>query len=92
MSTVNVRDVGRRVDVAGHVDRAHLEGVRAVGQRRRWCVGEVHDAHAPPSTRHSKVEPASLDENANVGVESLVEPDGPLSIVVTGGTVSASPA
>ena len=54
--------------------------------------GEVHDDQTPPSTRHSKVEPASLEENAYVGVESLVKPDGPLSIVVTGGTVSASPA
>ena len=43
---------------------------------------ELHDAHAPPSIRHSKVEPGWSDENANVGVASSVGSGGPLSIVV----------
>lgn len=42
----------------------------------------------PPSTRHSNVEPGSLEENMNVGVGSVVVPDGPESIVVSGGVVS----
>ena len=46
------------------------------------------EPHAPPSTRHSNVEPAWLDESANVGVASFVGPDGPLSIVVCGAAVS----
>src|SRR6266511_4731011 len=47
-------------------------------------VGDVHAANAPASSLHWKVDPASLDENANVGVLSLVEPDGPEVIVVCG--------
>ncbi len=39
----------------------------------------------PPSTLHSKLEPASLEEKVKVGVLSLVTPVGPESIVVCGG-------
>ncbi len=42
----------------------------------------------PDPSEHSKLEPASLEWNAKVGVASLVGPDGPLSIVVWGGVPS----
>jgi hypothetical protein len=45
-------------------------------------AGEVQEANAPKSTAHPNVEPPSLDEKVNVGVESLVVPVGPESIVV----------
>ena len=50
--------------------------------------GVVQGAKAPASTRHSKVEPASVAVNENVGVESLVVPVGPAVMVVSGGVVS----
>ena len=40
------------------------------------------------SNRHSKVEPDSLEEKVKVGVVSVVDPEGPEVIVVSGGTVS----
>ena len=50
--------------------------------------GPLHGPNAPPSIRHSKVEPASLEEKPNVGVGSaVVEPSaGPEVIVVSGGS------
>ena len=45
----------------------------------------------PESKRHSNVEPPSSEENAKVGVESLMNPDGPEVIVVSGGSVSGLP-
>ena len=86
VSTVKLRLAGS-VGVAGRVGRAHLERVRAVVEaaerlrRRARC-------QAPPSIRHSKLEPGSLDVNSNVGVASAVGPDGPASIVVCGAVVS----
>ena len=53
--------------------------------------GEVQALNAPPSTLHSNVEPASLEEKPNVGVESVVSPDAPESMVVSGGVVSPPP-
>ena len=41
--------------------------------------GEVQGANAAAPTRHVKLDPGSLEENPNVGVESVVLPDGPLS-------------
>ena len=50
--------------------------------------GEVQEANAAASTRHWKVEPASVAVNENVGVLSLVGPEGPAVMVVSGGVVS----
>ncbi|MEJ7787875.1 MAG: hypothetical protein WKF96_23990, partial [Solirubrobacteraceae bacterium] len=50
--------------------------------------GEVHDAKGSPSTRHSKLDPASSALNANVGVSSSLVGGGPAVIVVSGGVVS----
>ena len=54
------------------------------------CVapGPEHGAKETASKRHSNVEPASFDENPNVGVASLTRPDGPVSIVDSGGVMS----
>ena len=41
---------------------------------------------------HSKVEPDSLEENVKVALVELVVPEGPESIVVSGGVVSAASA
>src|SRR6185437_2661092 len=40
------------------------------------------------SKRHWKLEPGSEEEKPKVGVASLVEPEGPESIVVSGGSSS----
>ena len=50
--------------------------------------GELQAAKAPPSTLQANVDPASLDENVNVGVESSVGPDGPPVMLVSGGLLS----
>ena len=53
--------------------------------------GLVQEAQVPvDSTRHWKVEPDSLDVNANVGVASLVVPVGPDVIDVAGAVVSGT--
>ena len=54
------------------------------------CGEECRLAKSPPSSEHSNVDAGSSLENANVGVESLVGPLGPESIVVSGGEVSAA--
>jgi hypothetical protein len=51
-------------------------------------LGEEQAAQAAPSSRHSKLAPASLEWNAKAAAVSLVEPDGPLSMVVSGAVVS----
>ena len=50
--------------------------------------GEVQAPQAPPSTRHSKVEPGSSLLNVKVGVVSSSSAGGALSIVVAGAVVS----
>src|SRR3954469_24910904 len=50
--------------------------------------GPGHDDHAPPSTRHSKVEPGSLALNAKLGVVLLEGLGGLVSIVVCGAVTS----
>jgi hypothetical protein len=51
--------------------------------------GDVHGSKLPASTRHSKVEPASVEVKVKVGVASAVGPEGPPVIAVSGGLVSA---
>jgi hypothetical protein len=53
-----------------------------------YCFGEAQAAHAPPSSRHSKVDPASVAVNPNVAVVVETVPLGPLVIEVLGATVS----
>jgi hypothetical protein len=56
--------------------------------------GEEHGANEALSTRHSKLDPGSLDENSNVGVLFVVVAPaaGPAVIVVSGGVVSGAPS
>ena len=51
--------------------------------------GEVQVAHAPPSIRHSNVEPASEELKATLAEVSVVPDDGAEPIVVFGAVVSA---
>ena len=50
--------------------------------------GLEHELQPPPSTRHSNVEPPSLELNPNVGVVSLDGSAGVESIVVFGAVLS----
>ena len=78
---------GRRVGVARLVDRAHFKRVRAVGEAEvfLWAAQLVQ---APPSSRHSNVEPGSFELKVKVGSLPLLINGGALSIVVTGAAVS----
>jgi hypothetical protein len=81
VSTVKLREAGvASTFPAGSVARTSNVCAPSASAAVVWA--EVQEAHAPASTRHSNVEPAWLEENVNVGVESFVGPDGPLSIVV----------
>ena len=87
VSTVKLREAGvGSTFPAGSV--ARTSKVWAPSASDAVVSGVEHEPQAPPSTRHSNVEPAWSAENANVGVASLVGPDGPLSIVVCGAAVS----
>ncbi len=52
--------------------------------------GLVHGAQRPPSTRHSKVDPPSLEWKVKVGVASLSSAGGAESIVVSGAVRSTT--
>ena len=52
-------------------------------------LGEPQGEKVSASSLHSKLEPASEEENVKVGVGSLVVAAGPESIVVCGGIASA---
>ena len=81
VSTVKAREAGVGSTLpAGSVARTSNVCAPSASDAVVWA--EVQEPQAPPSTRHSNVEPAWLAENVNVGVASFVRPDGPLSIVV----------
>ena len=54
--------------------------------------GDEHGTKGAPSMLHSRVEPASFAPNSKVGVSSSVDPEGPATIVVSGGVVSGGRA
>jgi hypothetical protein len=59
------------------------------GELGVWVApGPKQDANPAPSNRHSNLEPGSSEVKPKVGVASLVVPDGPEVIVVSGGSVS----
>jgi hypothetical protein len=58
--------------------------------RPLYAFGDAHDAHAPPSMRHSNVDPDSLLANAKLADPDALGFDGPDEIVVSGGVVSAA--
>ncbi len=92
VSTVNVREAG----VASTLPAASVARTRNVyvpSTSGPSVRGEVQLTYVPvaepgPSRRHSKLEPVSLEENANCGEAELIVPVGPESIVVSGATVS----
>jgi hypothetical protein len=67
---------------------ARTESVYEPSRRDAGVYGEEHVENVTPSRAHANVEPASLDENVKVGVESAVAPVGPPVIAVSGGVVS----
>src|ERR687895_580307 len=90
VSTVIVRLAGL-VSVLPAASVARTSNVCAPPENAPVVCGEVQAAKAAASTRHWKPAPASL-ENPKVGVESLVSPVGPESIVVCGAAVSTANA
>jgi hypothetical protein len=83
-STVNVRESGVGSTLpAGSM--ARTENVWEPSARCTVVFGELQGEKAPASTLHLKRAPDSGEENVNVGVGSLVVPEGPESIVVSGG-------
>src|SRR3954468_18693387 len=57
--------------------------------RPEYALGDVHAAYAPPSMRHSNVEPDSVDANPRLADAELTVPLGPEVIDVLGAVVSA---
>ena len=53
-----------------------------------YFLGEEQALKAAPSREHSKVLPASEEEKANVALFCFMVPEGPESMVVSGGVVS----
>ena len=72
---------------AGSVARAAK--VCGTAERPVSVAGETQLAQSPVSTRHSKLELASLDENANVADVAVVVCEGPEAIDVSGSVVSS---
>ena len=94
VSMVQVKLAGRRVRVAGGVGRAHLEGVRAVGEAAVVGCGDVHGSERRHRPRwHSKVEPgwSAVKEKLDAGV-AFVGSSGCAVIDVSGATVSTANA
>jgi hypothetical protein len=87
VSTVNDRVAGV-ASVLPAVSIARTSKVWSPSASEESVSGDVQLVHAPPSTRHSNVEPPWSAENAKSGVASGVGPLGPLSIVVCGAVVS----
>ena len=79
----------RRVGVACGVGRAHVEGVRAVGEAACSSSDSCMALQAPPSRRHSNVEPPSLELKPKSASVELAGSLGCDVIVVFGGPVSS---
>ena len=54
-----------------------------------YALGLVHATQAPPSRRHSNVEPDSVEEKPKLAAVSVVGDDGAEEIAVSGAVVSA---
>src|SRR5215208_5411554 len=54
-----------------------------------YFLGDEQAPKAPPSSLHSKVELDSEEEKENVALFCFTVPEGPESMVVSGGVVSA---
>ncbi len=91
VSTLNERVAGE-ASVLPAASVARTDALCAPSLRAGVVQGLVQLAHAPVSTRHRNVEPASVAVKANVGVASLVAEFGPEPIVVSGAVVSGGGA
>jgi hypothetical protein len=87
LSTVMLRIAGER-SMLPAASLARTSNVCGPWLSDAVVCGVVQLANAAVSTRHWKLEPDSLLENVNVGVESLVAPVDPPVIVVSGGVES----
>src|SRR5215212_10096704 len=87
-STVQLRDagVGSTFPTASI---ARTENVCGPSPTSVYRFGDVHRAKGALSRRHSKVDSDSVEEKLNWASGLLSVPTGPLSIVVSGGVVSA---
>jgi hypothetical protein len=74
---------------AGSVARARK--VLAPSASGTVVCGDAQLTKLPPSIAHWNVDPASVEWKPKVGVESVVVPDGPESMTVPGGVLSATP-
>lgn len=83
---VHVRLAGELVLLAASV--ARTSKVCEPLESPVYDLGEVQAPHAPPSRRHSNVEPSSLEVNSKVADVEVTVPDGPEVMVTTGGVVS----
>jgi hypothetical protein len=87
-STVHVREAGRG-SVLAAPSRARTSKTCVPFASPLYEAGELHEAHASPSMRHSKLEPGSFEENVKLAESVATVPDGPESIVVSGGIRSS---
>ncbi len=83
---VHERLTGELVFPAASV--ARTSKAREPVESPEYDCGEEHALHAPPSSRHSKVEPSSLEVNSKVADVDVTVPDGPDVMVTVGGVVS----
>jgi hypothetical protein len=86
-STRQVREAGV-ASVFPAVSVALTSNVCVPSDRASRLTGVVQGASTPASSRHWKVEPASLAENVNAAEEAFVSAVGPESIVVSGAVAS----
>jgi hypothetical protein len=86
-STVKVRvaGVGSGAPVTS---TARISKVCAPSASVAVVNGDAQAANAAPSTRHWNATPASSALNVNVGAARRVSPDGPVAIVVSGGSAA----
>src|SRR6266496_4973811 len=93
VSTVKSREAGvGSVLPAASVARTRKVWAPSARALAGVCVspGPEQAPNGSESKRHSKLDPGSVEENPKVGVESLVAPEGPEVIVVSGGTKTCS--
>jgi hypothetical protein len=103
LSVGSTGDVRIVVSGGGVTRQLRLAGVRSTlfaasrARTRNWwtptdrslsSAGEVQVLYVAPSSEHSKVTPASLDENVRLALVLAVSASGPVRIVVSGAVVS----
>lgn len=87
VSTVQVR-VASDGSTLPAASIARTEKVCVPSESPLSAFGEEHEAQLPESSLHSKLEPASLEENAKLSELELVVPEGPAVMEVLGAEVS----